>query len=119
MLNNTRKISIMNKIKTIFLGASLLMFSHFASAQVYDMAVVGYFNDVPKPLILVSINEDKFEQIQVERSELQGQLWGASLNPLLKQVNKMQAEGWEVVGGMNTSGLPSRAMFYYSLRKKK
>jgi hypothetical protein len=109
----------MNKIKTIILSAALLMFAHVASAQTYDLAVVSYFNDVPKPLILISINEDKFEQIQIERNELQGQLWGASLNPLLKHVNKLQAEGWEVVGGMNTSGLPSRATFYFTLRKKK
>jgi hypothetical protein len=109
----------MNTIKSIFLGTALLAFTQVASAQVYDLAVVSYFNDVPKPLIIVSINDDKFEQIPIERSELQGQLWGASLNPLLKHVNKLQAEGWEVMGGMSTSGLPSRATFYFTLRKKK
>ena len=109
----------MKTIQSILVIAAFVLFANTSSAQSYDLAVVGYFNDVPKPLILISINEDKFEQIAVERAEMQGQLWGASLNPLLKQVLKMQSEGWEVVGGMNTSGLPSRAMFYYSLRKKR
>ena len=41
------------------------------------------------------------------------------MNPLIKAVNKMQNEGWEVVGGMTASGLPSISLFYYSMRKKR
>ncbi len=85
----------------------------------YDLAVVGYFYDTPKNQIFVSINGEKSMQYDVEREELQGKIWGVSMNPLLKQVNKLQNEGWEVVGGMGASGLPSVSLFFYSLRKKR
>jgi hypothetical protein len=109
------------KLKTT-LGLAFLMFAggHVLSAQEkYDLAVVGYLYDTPKSHVVVSLNGDKFEQIDVERDELQGKVWGISMNPLLKQVNKMQAEGWEVVGGLTTSGLPAVSLFYYSMRKKR
>ncbi|MBL0308695.1 MAG: hypothetical protein IPP77_03120 [Bacteroidetes bacterium] len=110
------------KLKTIILSGlmSLACFSmlHAQQAQ-YDLAVVGYFYDTPKPQIVISMNGEKFEQADVEREELQNARWGINLNPLIKRVNKLQSEGWEVVGGLSTSGLPAISMFYYSLRKKK
>lgn len=85
----------------------------------YELAVVGYRYDTPKSQIYISINGEKSEQYDVEREQLEGKIWGVSMNPLIKAVNKMQDEGWEVVGGMNASGLPSISLFYYNLRKKK
>lgn len=85
----------------------------------YDLAVVAYRYDTPKSQVYVSINGEKAEQYEVEREQLDGKIWGVSMNPLIKAVNKMQDQGWEVVGGMNASGLPSISMFYYSLRKKR
>lgn len=90
-----------------------------AAQQKYELAVVAYYRDVPDPLILVSINGEKFEQTYVPKEELNGKVWGMSMNPLLKRVLKMQDEGWEIVGGMITSGLPNQSMFYYSLQRKK
>ena len=85
----------------------------------YDLAVVGYCFDTPNSQIYISINGEKSEQYEVTRAELEGKVWGVSMNPLIKAVNKMQAEGWEVVGGMTASGLPSISLFYYSLKKKR
>jgi hypothetical protein len=112
----------MNLKKTIAAFITLLIIggSTVLNAQEkYDLAVVGYLYDTPKSHIVVSINGEKFEQYDVEREELQGKVWGITMNPLLKQVNKLQSEGWEVVGGLTTSGLPSVSLFYYSLRKKR
>ncbi|MCW5908212.1 MAG: hypothetical protein KIS94_10155 [Chitinophagales bacterium] len=109
------------KFRNLFLAAVLFCGCHtvtFAQDK-YDLAVIGYYRDVPDPLILISVNGEKFEQIIVSRDELNGKTWGMSVNPLLKQVNKFQDQGWEVVGGMQTSGLPNQSMFYYSLRKKR
>lgn len=109
------------KLKTIF----VLLSAFFAGTCIlkaqdkYDLAVVGYLYDTPKSHIVVSLNGDKFEQFDVERDELQGKVWGISMNPLIKQVNKMQNEGWEVVGGLTTSGLPAVSLFYYSMKKKR
>ena len=109
------------KMKTIIATALLL----FACVRItvaqdkYDLAVVAYYRDVPNPLLLVSINGEKFEQIEVQKEELNGKTWGISMNPLITYVNKMQDQGWEVVGGLLTSGLPNQSMFYYSLRKKR
>lgn len=92
----------------------------FVNAQdKYELAVVGYRYDTPKSQIYISINGEKSEQYDVEREQLEGKIWGVSMNPLIKAVNKMQDDGWEVVGGMNASGLPSISLFYYNLRKKK
>jgi len=110
------------KTKTTIVTAVMLLFAGLNLLQAqdkYDLAVVGYFYDTPKSHIYVSINGDKFEQVDVERDELQGKVWGVSMNPLIKQVNKLQNEGWEVLGGMNASGLPSVSLFYYNLRKKR
>lgn len=85
----------------------------------YDIAVVCYFQDVPNSLILVSLNGEKFEQYEVQKAELGGKPWGISMNPLIAHVNKMQAQGWEAVGGMQASGLPDQSMFYFTMRKKK
>jgi hypothetical protein len=109
-------------IKRTITAITVLLFTSvsFLNAQdKYDLAVVGYLFDTPKSHIVISINGEKFEQVDVERDELQGKVWGISMNPLLKHVNKMQAEGWEVVGGLTTSGLPAVSLFYYSLRKKR
>ena len=85
----------------------------------YDLAVVGYRYDTPKSQIYISINGEKSDQYDVERDQLEGKIWGVSMNPLIKAVNKMQDQGWEVVGGMTASGLPSISLFYYSLKKKR
>lgn len=108
-------------MKNIFVAALLLFGSitYLTAQDKYDLAVVGYLRDVPKPLIVVSLNGVKFEQYEVERQELEGKQWGVTLNPLIKQVNKMQNEGWEVVGGVTASGLPDISLFYYNLRKKR
>ncbi len=108
------KTTIATTIILLFAGVSLLK-----AQDKYDLAVVGYFYDTPKSHIYISINGDKFEQVDVERDELQGKVWGISMNPLIKQVEKMQNDGWEVVGGMTASGLPAVSLFYYNLRKKK
>ena len=85
----------------------------------YELAVVGYRYDTPKSQIYISINGEKSDQYDVEREQLEGKIWGVSMNPLLKAVNKMQDQGWEVVGPMNTSGLPSIQLFYFTLKKKR
>lgn len=106
-------------MKHLFAALLFLVISGTVAAQdKYQLAVVSYFRDVPDPLILVSVNGEKYEQLYVAKEDLNGKVWGMSMNPLLKQVNKMQAEGWEVVGGMGTSGLPTQSMFYFTLRKK-
>ena len=97
----------------------LAAFSGLKAQDKYDLAVVGYRYDTPKSHIYISINGEKAEQYDVEREELEGNLWGVSMNPLIKKVNKMQNDGWEVVGGMTCSGLPSIQFFYYNLRKKR
>ena len=108
------------KIKHLLVAMLFLVISGAAVAQdKYDLAVVGYFRDVPDPLVLISINGEKYEQFYVPKEDLNGKVWGMSMNPLLKQVLKMQDQGWEVVGGMGTSGLPTQSMFYFTLRKKK
>lgn len=103
--------------------AMLLSFGGFYAlrAQQYDLAVVSYIYDTPKPQILISVNGEKFTQQDVERDQMDGKSWGISLNPLIKAVNKMQSEGWEVVGGCQMSwlGPSSISSWYYSMRKKK
>lgn len=106
--------------KSLILSAVISLCAFMARAQgSYELAVVGYFYDTPKPHVYTSINGEKFEMVDVEREELGAKPWGTNLNPLIKQVNKLQSEGWEVVGGMNASGLPSASLFFYNLRKKK
>lgn len=109
------------KMKTILMAMALFIGSvtGLMAQDKYDLAVVGYRYDTPKSQIYISINGEKSEQYDVERDQLEGKLWGVSMNPLIKAVNKMQNEGWEVVGGMTASGLPSISLFYYSLRKKR
>lgn len=108
-------------MKTILMAMTLLIgtITGLKAQDKYDLAVVGYRYDTPKSQIYISINGEKSEQYDVERDQLEGKLWGVSMNPLIKAVNKMQNEGWEVVGGMTASGLPSISLFYYSLRKKR
>ena len=108
------------KMKSIFLLAFFTFSTAGLSAQEkYDLAVVGYFYDTPKCHVYTSLNVEKFEQLDIEREELGNKPWGTHMNPLIKQVNKLQSEGWEVVGGLNASGLPAASLFYYNLRKKK
>lgn len=109
------------KLKNLFLILFFAVASvgTIAAQDKYDLAVVGYYRDVPDPMLLISINGDTYEQKYVPKEELNGKTWGMSMTPLLKYVNKLQNEGWEVVGGMQVSGLPSQSMFYYSLRKKR
>jgi hypothetical protein len=108
------------KIKSFLFLALFAFFSIGLSAQEkYDIAVVGYFYDTPKCHVYTSINGEKFEQVDIEREELTNKPWGTNMNPLIKQVNKLQSEGWEVVGGLNASGLPSASLFFYNLRKKR
>ena len=86
----------------------------------YDLAVATYIFDTPKPHITVSINGERFVFLDVEKGDMDGEAWGRSLNPLIKQVNKLQAEGWEVVGGVSNGSLSVNApVFFYNLRKKK
>lgn len=113
------KNTVMSKTTIIAMLLVLGSFTGLKAQDKYDLAVVGYFYDTPKNQIFISINGEKSEQYDVERDQLQGKIWGVSMNPLLKQVNKLQNEGWEVVGGMGASGLPSVSLFYYSLRKKR
>lgn len=109
------------KVKALFFALlfALTGFSTIHAQDKYDLAVVGYYRDVPDPLLLISINGETYEQKYVPKEELNGKTWGMSMTPLIKYVNKLQDEGWEVVGGMQTSGLPNQSMFYYSLRKKR
>jgi hypothetical protein len=112
------------KLKTTLATAALLfcMGSNLLLAQdKYDLAVVSYLYDTPKPHIAFSINGDKFEMVDVEKEEMQGKVWGLTPNPLIKRVNQMQNEGWEVVGGLNSSYNSSTGVsqLYYSLRKKR
>lgn len=109
------------KTKILFVMAMLfsLAVTTVKAQDKYDLAVVGYRYDTPKSQIYISVNGEKSTQYDVEREELEGRIWGVSMNPLLKAVNKMQNEGWEVVGGMTASGLPSISLFYYSMRKKR
>ncbi|HLP22130.1 MAG TPA: hypothetical protein VK174_17570 [Chitinophagales bacterium] len=109
------------KTKTTLVAIMLILGSltTLMAQEKFDLAVVGYRYDTPKSQIYISINGEKSEQYDVEREQLEGKIWGVSMNPLLKAVNKMQNEGWEVVGGMTASGLPSISLFYYSLRKKR
>ena len=110
----------MNFKTTILATLLVLGASGFLSAQTkYDLAVVAYYRDVPDPLILISLNGEKFQQITVQKEELNGKTWGISMNPLITQVNKLQNEGWVVEGGMIASGLPNQSMFYYNLKKKR
>lgn len=113
------KIRVMSKTTIVTMMLMLAAFTGLKAQDKYDLAVVGYFYDTPKNQIFISINGEKSEQYYVEREELQGKIWGVCMNPLLKQVNKLQNEGWEVVGGMSASGLPSVSLFFYSLRKKR
>jgi len=108
-------------MKTIIITTMLVLglITGLLAQDKYDLAVVGYRYDTPKSQIYISINGDKSEQYDVERDQLDGKLWGVSMNPLIKAVNKMQDQGWEVVGGMTCSGLPSIQFFYYNLRKKR
>src|SRR4051812_7597732 len=103
-------------ISLVFVLASV---TGLMAQEKFDLAVVGYRYDTPNSQIYISVNGERSEQYDVTRTELDGKMWGISMNPLLKAVNKMQGEGWEVVGGMQASGLPGISMFFYSLRKKK
>lgn len=104
--------------------ATLAMFflvSNVAAQEKYDIAIVSYQYDTPKSHIIVSTNGEKFESFDVEKEELQGKVWGISANPLIKQVNKMQSEGWEVFSGMSSSYNSSTGVsfYYFTMRKKK
>ncbi len=110
------------KLNSLLVFISLVFCSNFAYAEdKYDLAVASYQYDTPKSHIVVSVNGDKFEVFDVEKDELQGKIWGISVNPLIKHVNKMQNEGWEVVGGLTSSYNSSTgvSLLYYSLRKKR
>jgi hypothetical protein len=98
------------------IGGNLLV-----AQEKYDLAVVSYLYDTPKPHIAFSINGEKFEMIDIEKEEMQGKVWGLTPNPLIKRVNQMQSEGWEVVGGLMSSYNSSTGVsqLYYSLRKKR
>ena len=91
-----------------------------AQGNNYDLAVATYIFDTPKPHITVSINGERFVFVDVEKADMDGEAWGRSFNPLIKQVNKLQAEGWEVVGGVANGSLSANApVFFYNLRKKR
>ena len=91
-----------------------------AQSNNYDLAVATYIFDTPKPHITVSINGERFVFVDVEKGDMDGEAWGRSLNPLIKQVNKLQADGWEVVGGVANGSLSVNSpVFFYNLRKKK
>ena len=93
------------KFKTTIVTAMLVLAgAGILSAQdKYDLAVLSYQYDTPKPHIVSSINGDKFEVVDIEKDELQGRVWGISMNPIIKRANKMQNEGWELVGGLGVS----------------
>jgi hypothetical protein len=108
-------------MKTIILSIAftLATLTGLMAQDKFDIAVVGYRFDTPNSQIYISINGERSEQYDITREQLDGKMWGVSMNPLLKAVNKMQNDGWEIVGGMQASGLPGISMFFYSLRKKR
>ncbi len=111
------------KLKSFVVTGAILIagMSSIKAQDKYDLAVVSYQYDTPKPHIVFSINGDKFETQDVEKDELQGKVWGISMNPIIKRVNKMQNEGWEVVGGLEYSYNVSTGVtqMYYNLKKKR
>ena len=112
------------KFKSTITAAALLLFASgnvLSAQEKYDLAVISYQYDTPKPHIVSSINGDKFESIDIEKDELQGKVWGISMNPIIKRANKMQEEGWELVGGLEYSYNVSTGVtqMYYNLRKKR
>src|SRR5687767_9328795 len=109
------------KLKSTITAAAFLLFAQenlLNAQEKYDLAVISYQYDTPKPHIVFSINGDKFESIDIEKDELQGKVWGISMNPIIKRANKMQNEGWELVGGLEYSYNVSTGVtqMYYNLR---
>ncbi len=102
----------MNKLKTLCIAALLLFTVNAALAQdKYEYAVMTYQTNVRD--LGISLNGADYKKIEVSRDEVKHPLF--DVNPALKEVNKMQVEGWELFN-TTSNGLAYTYVFY--LRKK-
>jgi hypothetical protein len=96
----------MNKLKTLCIAALLLFTVNAALAQdKYEYASIAYARSYGQ--LEISINGTEFKKIEVPKDELKVPL---NINPVLREVSKMNAEGWELFHVVDNS------IFY--LRKK-
>ncbi|MCF8278386.1 MAG: hypothetical protein K9J17_16780 [Flavobacteriales bacterium] len=102
----------MKHLKTTLLTFALLFSVNTLMAQEkYDYAVVNY--DASSQSIFVSINGESFEQIKVSKDETKEKF--LDLSPVLRQLNKMNDEGWEVY---STQVPANTAWHMYQLKRK-
>ncbi len=100
----------MKTIKLTILSLVFFAFTISVHAQdKYQFAIVAMTS--PNHTLYVSINGETYQEIKAEKGELCGSL---CYTPLLKKVNEMQDQGWEVFS--TDKGVYE--MFYH-LRKKK
>ncbi len=77
----------------------------------FEYAVISYHLNNAR--LSVSLNGTEFKKLDVSKSEIQDYF---DVNPALKEVSKMNTEGWEV---FNTGTLGANNVVLFYLRKKK
>lgn len=100
----------MKTLKTILLAVILLFSANTLMAQTkYQFATVAYKST--SNLVGISINASEFTMIKVSSQDIKDPV--LDLNPALKEVNKLTADGWEVFD----TGVTGVVYLFY-LRKK-
>ena len=101
------------KIKTILLTGILVfgLLTALKAQEKFEYAVISYH--INNTRLSVSINGTEFKKIDVSKSEIQDYF---DVNPALKELSKMNTEGWEV---FNTGTLGANNVILFYLRKKK
>lgn len=102
----------MKHLKTLLLVFALLFSVNTLMAQEkYDYAAILF--DAAKVELCISINGSSYEKPKLPKEASKEKY--RDFNPVLKQLNEMNDEGWEVYSVLNLSGSPS---YLYNLRRK-
>ena len=103
------KTKIQTTLLTVFFFFGLL--TGIQAQDKYEYAVITFRPGALQ--LIVSINGSDFKKVDVTKSEIQDPF---DTNPALKEISKMNADGWEV---FSTGELGANNGFIFYLRKKK
>ena len=99
-------------LATLFLSCGLL--TSLKAQDKYEYGVIVYSASYRK--IEISLNGESYNRIDLSKEEIKGD---NDMNPAFKQLNKLLADGWELVN-VNTSSSTNpnvSGQFFYIRRK--
>jgi len=112
LLSSQLKHKTMKHLKTTLLAFALLFSVNALMAQEkYEYATLMLHTSGTQ--MFLSVNGDDYQEITFDKTERKGP---HDTNPALKQISKMNADGWEL---FDTTSVPNVVATVFLLRRKK